>query len=74
MEHVSGRQTGKRILYATTQPVVDWRQLQRWGIDRSRLPDNTNLLHYTPTLWEEYRWQIILIAAALVAQTLAILH
>ena len=36
----------------------DWRQLQRWGIDESRLPPGSEILFREPTAWQRYSWQI----------------
>jgi signal transduction histidine kinase/GAF domain-containing protein len=38
---------------------ADWRELQRWDIDPSRLPTDTVVLFREPTVWDEYRWYII---------------
>jgi signal transduction histidine kinase/ABC-type uncharacterized transport system substrate-binding protein len=46
----------------------DWRQLQRWGISESRLPPGSETYFREPTVWDRYRWQIALIAAAILAQ------
>src|SRR5215813_5234942 len=54
------------------RPVFDWRQLQRWGISESRLPIGSEVRFRTPTAWEQYRWQIVLISAVLVLQSLLI--
>src|SRR5262249_8953382 len=54
------------------RPVFDWRQLQRWGISEHRLPLGSEIRFRSPTAWEQYHWQIILIAAALVIQSLLI--
>ena len=54
------------------RPLFDWRQLQRFGIDAGRLPAGSEVLFRPPTAWEQYRWQIVLIAAALVGQSLLI--
>ena len=70
---LSGDQSDPGIVHANSRPVVDWRQLRRWGIKESRLPVDVDLHYYTPTPWEAYRWQIALVATALLAQTLAIL-
>ena len=70
---LSGDLSDPGIVHANSRPVVDWRQLRRWGIKESRLPVDVDLHYYTPTLWEAYRWQIALVATALLAQTLAIL-
>jgi signal transduction histidine kinase len=51
------------------RPIFDWRQLQRWGISESNVPPASELRFRQPTAWEQYHWQIILIAAALVLQS-----
>ena len=53
-------------------PVFDWREMQRWGISESRLPAGSEIRFREPTVWDQYRWQILLIAAALVAQSFLI--
>lgn len=60
------------IVHTSNRFVVDWRQFQRWRLDANLLPANVVLLNYTPSVWQQYRWEIILIGAALVAQSLAI--
>src|SRR5215470_1068425 len=54
------------------RPVFDWRQLQRWGISENRLPLGSEIRFRSPTAWEQYHWQIMLISAALVLQSLLI--
>jgi signal transduction histidine kinase len=54
------------------KPVFDWRQLQRWGISEDRLPVGSEIRFRSPTAWEQYSWQIMLIAATLVLQSLLI--
>src|SRR5262249_43601495 len=54
------------------RPVFDWRQLQRWGISESRLPVGSEIRFRSPTAWEQYRWQIMLISTTLVLQSLLI--
>ncbi len=57
---------------APTTPIVDWRQLQRFGLDRDRLPPGTLVEFYEPPAWERYRWQILAIAAVMLAQSATI--
>ena len=39
---------------------VDWRQLQRWGIDPKTLPGDAVVQFRTPSLWESYgRWVLL---------------
>ena len=51
------------------KPVLDWRQLQRWGISESNVPPGSELRFRQPTAWEQYHWQIMLIATALLLQS-----
>ena len=53
-------------------PKFDWREMQRWGSARSRLPPGSEIHFRNPTAWEQYRWQIIAVTAALLLQTLLI--
>jgi C4-dicarboxylate-specific signal transduction histidine kinase len=54
------------------KPAFDWRQLQRWDIKESRLPAGSEIRFRPPTAWEQYRLQTILIAAAVLGQSLLI--
>ena len=55
-----------------TVPIFDWRQLQRWGISKDRLP-NDSIFHFKePTFWEEYRWWITGFISLCATQTLLI--
>jgi len=53
-------------------PVYDWRELHHWNISESRLPPNSIVQFREPNVWEEYRWQIITLAAVLLAQAAVI--
>ena len=50
-------------------PMVDWRQLRRWGINENRLPTGTILEFRQPSLWESYHWYIIAVGVAVAAQS-----
>jgi signal transduction histidine kinase len=52
--------------------LVDWRQLQRWGLDESRLPPGSDVRFREATFWSTYRWRILAVMAALVAQAVLI--
>jgi signal transduction histidine kinase len=49
-------------------PKFDWREMQRWGISESRLPPGSEIHFRNPTVWEQYRMQILAILAVLSAQ------
>jgi PAS domain S-box-containing protein len=53
-------------------PMYDWRELRRWNIKETLLPAGSIVHFREPTVWDQYRWQIILVAMALLAQALAI--
>jgi signal transduction histidine kinase len=50
-------------------PIFDARQLQKWGISESNLPKGSEIRFRQPTAWDQYHWQIMLIAGALLLQT-----
>jgi ABC-type uncharacterized transport system substrate-binding protein len=50
-------------------PKFDWRELQRWNVSETRLPPGSEVLFRPPTAWDQYRWQITLIAAAFLLQS-----
>jgi signal transduction histidine kinase len=44
-------------------PEYDWRELRRWGIAEAGLPPNSIVRFREPTLWEQYRWHMLGVAA-----------
>ncbi|WP_349630197.1 ATP-binding protein [Bradyrhizobium sp. UNPA324] len=50
-------------------PKYDWRELQRWGISESNLPEGSEVVFREPGIWEKYRWQLAMIAAVILIQT-----
>jgi signal transduction histidine kinase len=53
-------------------PMLDWRQVMRWGIKQNRLPSDSVFLYRPTTLWQEHKVLIIFVTAALLAQALTI--
>jgi signal transduction histidine kinase len=51
------------------RPIFDWRQLHRWGVSESQLPEGSEVRFREPTVWERYRWQLTAIFIALLIQT-----
>jgi PAS domain S-box-containing protein len=43
--------------------VYDWRELKRWGIPETSLPQGSTLMYKEFSLWESYRWYLIGILA-----------
>ncbi len=53
-------------------PVLDWRQVQRWGIDASLLPPASVIQFRVPTILELYGWYILAALALLALQGMMI--
>jgi signal transduction histidine kinase len=49
--------------------VFDSRQLERWNIRESDLPDGSTVYFRQPTIWEQYRWQLAIVTAIVLLQT-----
>lgn len=49
-------------------PVYDWRELDRWNIDPSRLPPGAEVRFRPPSIWEEHRNAVIATTTALALQ------
>ena len=48
----------------------DWRELQRWKLDESRLPAGSTVLFRRPTLWDQYRQTLLIGLLALASLVL----
>jgi signal transduction histidine kinase len=56
----------------STVPMVDWRQLRRWGLDEERLPARTVVRFREASVWQTYKWYIISFLAAMILELLLI--
>lgn len=57
---------------ASSVPMFDWRELKRFGISETSLPSGS-VVHFKEfTLWQQYKWRIVLVGSLLVLQTLII--
>ena len=52
--------------------VFDWRQLRRWGLDGQELPPGSVVRFKQQTFWEYYKWFIVGVIMACVAEALLI--
>jgi signal transduction histidine kinase len=68
-----GSAIGLPIESSTNRAVIDWRQLQRWGVSEKSLPAGTAVLFRPPSLWDQYKWFIVAGSAAIVVQLLLII-
>ena len=54
-------------------PTFDWRALKRWGIPEGRLPHGSVVRFKPPSIWENYRWYVIVALIIIVIQAALIL-
>ena len=69
---ILGGEKPNSIKYETIEfgaPRYDWRELQRWSISESSLPPGSEVMFRAPTMWEIYRWQLLLVLAVILVQT-----
>ena len=50
-------------------PKFDWREMRRWGISESRLMPGSEIYFREPTVWEQYRAQILMVCAVILLQS-----
>ncbi len=48
--------------------MFDWRELQRWQLDKRPLPAGSLVQFRVPTFWEQYKWYMLAIIAALLIE------
>lgn len=48
-----------QVRTAKSVAMFDWRQIERWGGDASKLPEDTIFLNRPPSLWGQYRGFVI---------------
>jgi signal transduction histidine kinase/DNA-binding response OmpR family regulator len=53
-------------------PMFDWRQLQRWGIREDLLPPESIIRFRELTVWQQYKWRIVVAIVVFVLQALLI--
>ncbi len=47
------------IVHAPGVYLFDWRELRRWNLDASKLPDGSTILFREPTLWEQHKQSLL---------------
>ncbi len=62
------------IVHGPSLYLFDWRQLERWKLDESRLPAGSTVLFRPPTLWEQYRRTLPIGLLALVSLSLLTIY
>ena len=49
-------------------PIFNWREMERWGVAESDLPQGSAIWFRDPSLWDRYRWQSLAVIAVLLIQ------
>jgi len=62
------------IVHGPSLYLFDWRQLQRWKLDESRLPAGSTVLFRQPTLWEQYSRALLIGLLVLVSLSLLTIY
>jgi signal transduction histidine kinase len=57
---------------ARLAPIVDWRQVLRWRINPSRLPDGSDVRFKVPGVWESYGSSLVVVFLIIAAQLVLI--
>ena len=66
---LKGEDASKIAIIKTRSPLIfEWPALQRFGISESVLPQGSEVRFRQLTLWDQYRWQMSVIFAALLLQ------
>ena len=52
--------------------ILDWRQIQRWGIPEHRLPQGSVILHREVGFLENYKWHVMGASLFIIVQSLLI--
>ena len=53
-------------------PKHDWIELARFDVSEATLPPGSEIDFPAPTAWEQYRWQILLVAAVFLVQSVLV--
>jgi signal transduction histidine kinase len=61
-----------KVTLSSARPVVDWRQMVRFGINPDLLPADAEVRYRTASLWDQYRPEILAIVAFILLQTATI--
>src|SRR5271166_5019451 len=74
MRILAGESASKIPLSAgdNVRPIFDWRQMQRWNVATSSLPQGSEIRFRSPTIWEQYRWQSLAALTIIFVQALLI--
>jgi signal transduction histidine kinase len=51
-----------------SRPLFNWRQMQRWNVSESNLPEGSEIRFREPSFFEKYHWQSAAVVSAMLIQ------
>jgi PAS domain S-box-containing protein len=57
---------------SSLKTIIDFRQLERWGVPEEALPNDAAVVYQRPTLWSQYKGQVVAGVSILCLQALMI--
>jgi signal transduction histidine kinase len=51
-----------------SRPLFNWEQMQRWNVNEASLPEGSEVRFRDPNFLEQYRWQSVAVASAILIQ------
>jgi len=66
---IAGDTSLPQLTPLVARPIVDWREIERFGMDAGRLPPGTEMRYREPSLWSENRAEILATAAVVLLQS-----
>lgn len=70
---LSGESTAEvPVVHTEGSYIADWRALQRWNLEEERLPAGTQVRFRAPSLWTQYRTEVLAALAIVSLQALLI--
>lgn len=71
-EVANGAVTLPAVVETLPVTVIDWRQLDRYGLKERNLPEDTELRNFEPGPWRKYRFEILAVGGLLLLQSITI--
>lgn len=56
-----------------SRPLFNWKQMRRWNVSESSLPEGSEVRFRDPTFLQQYRWQSMAVASAILIQAALII-
>ncbi len=68
MREIEGDASLPQVTPLVSRPIVDWREMERFALDPAGLPSGTEIRFHEPSIWDNYRIEILSTAAVVIIQ------